>query len=275
MSKLFKLKKWLSLSETAKRLTQSFDEEVTTTDVIQLAIDGHLLLSIRLLTDVHAFRWYKKHKSEIEYEEADSHLYKITKYRTKPLLVPVGGQVEYFPEFCEEDERFQLGTCAISFARDMPSREIVNLPLNCFTRKFLLQYFDILSGRAEYSPYDTGMITIQEENGDLWHIGSYDDDLLNDIQIVARTQSLLNLERSLDPQPIAKHDEIINPRRENTLMRIIGALVETIEDKTDYKNQTHLIDFLTSEYHQGNNGLSKSSLDRIIPDAKKVLKQSE
>lgn len=46
MSKLLKLKQWLSIEDAAKRLTISAGEDVTKTDILRLAIDGHLTLSV-------------------------------------------------------------------------------------------------------------------------------------------------------------------------------------------------------------------------------------
>ncbi|RBP59481.1 hypothetical protein [Brenneria salicis] len=45
MKKLFKLKEWLTLEETARRLTTSFQEEVSIADCLQLALDGHIIIS--------------------------------------------------------------------------------------------------------------------------------------------------------------------------------------------------------------------------------------
>lgn len=45
MSKLLKLKKWLTIAEAAERLSTILDEKVTEADVFQLAIDQHLTLS--------------------------------------------------------------------------------------------------------------------------------------------------------------------------------------------------------------------------------------
>ena len=48
MSKLFKLKEWFTLDETARHLSVNFGEEVTKADVLRLALDGHLVLSVDL-----------------------------------------------------------------------------------------------------------------------------------------------------------------------------------------------------------------------------------
>ncbi|EGR1584801.1 hypothetical protein LNR29_004695 [Vibrio parahaemolyticus] len=42
MKKLFKLKKWLSIEDCAKRLSFIFEEEVTIKAVIQLCLDDEL-----------------------------------------------------------------------------------------------------------------------------------------------------------------------------------------------------------------------------------------
>lgn len=46
MSKLFKIKEWLSVFETARHLSIVFGEEVTEADVLRLALDGRLQLSV-------------------------------------------------------------------------------------------------------------------------------------------------------------------------------------------------------------------------------------
>ncbi|MCX8966892.1 hypothetical protein EHW66_18465 [Erwinia psidii] len=45
MNKLFKLKEWLTLEETSRRLTTSFQESVSVADCLQLALDGHIKIS--------------------------------------------------------------------------------------------------------------------------------------------------------------------------------------------------------------------------------------
>jgi hypothetical protein len=46
MSKLFKFKKWLTLDETAKRLSLMLEDEISKIDVLKFALDGHLMVSI-------------------------------------------------------------------------------------------------------------------------------------------------------------------------------------------------------------------------------------
>ena len=54
MSKLFTLKKWLTIKEAAKYLSKIFEEKVSSSDICQLAIDGHLVLSTHFINPCHA-----------------------------------------------------------------------------------------------------------------------------------------------------------------------------------------------------------------------------
>ena len=45
-SKLFKLKEWLTVPDAARHLSIVFGEEVSEADVLRLALDGHLKLSV-------------------------------------------------------------------------------------------------------------------------------------------------------------------------------------------------------------------------------------
>jgi hypothetical protein len=46
LSKLPKLKKWLTVPETAKHLSVILNDEIVEADVLRLALDGYLKLSI-------------------------------------------------------------------------------------------------------------------------------------------------------------------------------------------------------------------------------------
>ena len=54
MGKLFNLKEWLTVSETARHLTIVFGEEVNDADVLRLALDGRLRLSVYFVNHAHA-----------------------------------------------------------------------------------------------------------------------------------------------------------------------------------------------------------------------------
>lgn len=54
MSRLFKLREWLTPDETARHLTILFGEEVRTSDVLRLGLDGHLTLSVDFVNHAEA-----------------------------------------------------------------------------------------------------------------------------------------------------------------------------------------------------------------------------
>lgn len=86
MSKLFKLKEWLSTLEAGKRLSLSFGEDVSEADVLQLALDGHLQLSVHLVNGAYARRCAPVGIEEIEWEELPLPNGTVVK-------IPVGGRV--------------------------------------------------------------------------------------------------------------------------------------------------------------------------------------
>ena len=54
VKRLFKLKQWLTLDETAAHLSILFDEPVSVADVLRLGLDGHLALSMEFVNHARA-----------------------------------------------------------------------------------------------------------------------------------------------------------------------------------------------------------------------------
>jgi hypothetical protein len=54
MGKLYNLTEWLTVAEAAAHLTIVFGEEVTEADVLRLALDGRLRLSIYFVNPIDA-----------------------------------------------------------------------------------------------------------------------------------------------------------------------------------------------------------------------------
>jgi hypothetical protein len=69
LKKLFTLKKWLTLQEAARHLAIVFGEEVCEADVLRLALDGHLKLSVNFVNHARAFKGNVVPIEEAEYEE--------------------------------------------------------------------------------------------------------------------------------------------------------------------------------------------------------------
>jgi hypothetical protein len=54
LPKLLKFKEWLTIPDTARHLSIIFDAEVAEADVLRLALDGHLTLSVNFVNSVRA-----------------------------------------------------------------------------------------------------------------------------------------------------------------------------------------------------------------------------
>jgi hypothetical protein len=69
LKKLFTLKKWLTLQEAARHLAIVFGEEVCEADVLRLALDGHLKLSVNFVNHARACKVNVRPIEEAEYED--------------------------------------------------------------------------------------------------------------------------------------------------------------------------------------------------------------
>ncbi len=95
-SKIYKLKKWLSLEDTAKRLSIEFGEEISIGDVLQLAIDQHLKISVDFPHD-----WHGKICDITEDEEKASTFEEVTGIENELVRI-------YEYEKCSETEYIKV-----------------------------------------------------------------------------------------------------------------------------------------------------------------------
>nr|MDP2190767.1 hypothetical protein [Rhodoferax sp.] len=89
MGKLFKLKSWLTLQETANHLSILFGEPVTETDILRLALDGKLKLSAVFVGGAWASFCKPVDDADIRYKEVP------TLDGVGVLKIPIGGQITY------------------------------------------------------------------------------------------------------------------------------------------------------------------------------------
>ena len=68
MSKLFKLKEWLTLDEAANHLSSVFGEPVTIADIYQLALDNHIMLSVNFINLAEAKKVELIEVADLEYK---------------------------------------------------------------------------------------------------------------------------------------------------------------------------------------------------------------
>lgn len=69
MSKLFKLKKWLTLDEAANHISNVLGEPVTLADIYNFALDEHLILSVNFVNIVKAKKVTFIKKGDVKYKK--------------------------------------------------------------------------------------------------------------------------------------------------------------------------------------------------------------
>lgn len=82
MSKLLKFKNWLHLPEAAQHLSIMAGEAVTVPDVLRLALDGYLTLSVNLVNVAYAKTGTIKEAGEAGYVEFPADLSAATKAKS-------------------------------------------------------------------------------------------------------------------------------------------------------------------------------------------------
>jgi len=87
MSKLFKLKEFLTLEEAANHISTVLGETATIADLYRFALDGHLTLSVNFVNhaNVKKGKWVKT--KDIEFKLVENSLFAGTKF-DKPYKIP-------------------------------------------------------------------------------------------------------------------------------------------------------------------------------------------
>ena len=103
MSKLFNLKKWLTISEAELYLTMMFGEEVNRADILQLSLDGHLTLSVNFVNSARAWVGEILDSEFFEYLTVDES-------STLSLMAKLADEAGITYTKPEKNDRFQLIT---------------------------------------------------------------------------------------------------------------------------------------------------------------------
>jgi hypothetical protein len=272
MSKLFKLKEWLPISSAVDHLSKIFDEPVTATDVYQLAIDGHLVLTVRIINSCYAMR-------------GDVVSYQNIKFKT--ILPPLGnGQKICTSTLLDESKSH---TEARFFTMNDQEELIDGLWDLHLDAGAALLYLNSVLQTSNSGPEITGLnlegIFVTNDEGKFALL--YEDDdgitfpsdsLPAGTELVVRIKSIQDLiALVIDPKTSTapSQPKHINSRAECAYKRLVAALLEYIdgrhgEPNPQYVNDAQLITSLVDRY-QGYDGLSKRTLEDRLPDCRKSL----
>lgn len=108
MSKLFKLKEWLTLDEAANHISNVLGEPVTLADIYRLSLDGHLKLSANFVNGAQVRKGKFVKTEDIEFTVIDK--MPLTEEKLdKPFSIPLNAEVQ-----CSEDEWIALDKSVVS-----------------------------------------------------------------------------------------------------------------------------------------------------------------
>ncbi len=177
MNKLHKLREWLTVSEAARHLADVMHEPVTEADVLRLALDGHLALSVNFPTEVSAKRGKgsaklqeKEHRirgvwdfpmTGEQRQEVEREYQRQYNGRRLKLNVLNGAFVEQAGTRCllpwdpargsalPENSVFVVRTAALAELEQRKAADSVNKPLGERERTTLLTIIAVLAEHAE------------------------------------------------------------------------------------------------------------------------------
>lgn len=275
MSKLFKLREWLTLAETAAHLTIVLGETVLESDVLRLGLDGRFTLSVNLMKITHAYRLSLNKARGMQHKTP---LVRVEEHSDKQIRFVFGS------EAYDVDERVELlsgvydlplfgseaGSCEIQYRRLMGLPEIL---LHDFLSRFKTTC-TIVSSPTDTSPvyfYLQDRVEIQGKTG---------DDFLGDVYfrnanglpaesfIVIRTAALRAFEESLTENEESSLDKPLGNRERRTLLTIIATVCK--EAKLDFKKHSKTAELIHDMTVKMGVEVSESAIEGHlikIPDA--------
>lgn len=181
MNKFTTLKKWLTVPEAAKRLSNSFGEDISEADVLQQALDGNLKISTNIVSSVKARRtkvvaWDDTEWLMLPTRSKDPLPPELTFGNAKcpPMLqawwarIPEDERKEFTPALCDrriDDKRFLM--------LDQPITEIrgiYDLPMIGGERLDVEHQYHLLIGGPVVGLQSEDNAYVEDENGVIWQL---------------------------------------------------------------------------------------------------------
>lgn len=275
VSKLFQLKKYLSIDDTAKLLAISLGEPITTIDVLDLILDNHIMAKVK----------------------ATHSNVKVLPFSIEKPVATIGNCVKIYKP-ATDDEVIEDVKCGENFTNQIKLKGykhfIVNLATNDYwsfpmiggnrlaienykrklTGQNLIDAFDGFIYLKTYNGYDKlyelkkekEFIKVIEENGDL-NIDNYKPatEINNDIELVIEMEEIRKFEQSLLEEP-----REIDYEKSQLL---IASILKVLKDSNPKKWTQGELSDLISEQSQLK-GLGKRKIDAFFSQCNKLLDNS-
>jgi hypothetical protein len=274
VSKLLKLKKWLSIYDAAKQISATLKEPVEATDVLRLALDGHLVLSIQLVNGAYGRYCQKVAPEAVKWRE-------VTLDEKRTFRLPVGGKV-----WQHEGQTYQVDEPVQTL-----SDGIWDLPLIGGERVDVEFKFQQLNFGPEPTAVSLDGVLIQNLVGHMFELQvpyekSTDDSpgekcsstekfhpagaLPEDSEFVVRTESLDNFLRSLSDNT-SPQEKALLPRERETLLNIIAVMLELLQSPKPGRDTDAAVIKEMLENYGDKPGIKERTLQAKFPAAKRSL----
>lgn len=305
MSKLFRLKQWLTISEAARHLSTIFQELVSEADVLRLALDRRLTISVNFVNHAKARRGQVVPKADARWREVlpfvVEHLVRKGGDVRTPVYVLEGIQIdeEHVLELEEEvvtlDGVYDLpliGAEALDVENECqrlnggPSVTLINLQ-GVFVQESDQVMYQLVE-RLDCQDMCRALLELDTEAGkeaaSMLPPAPKEDpfipagELPHDAVLVVRTEALRALLERVEAESEGDEPEL-DTRAETTYRRLIGALVQLMlgtsplgASKPVFENKAAIVDTLLASF--GNKrGFSKRTIDQKFAEAMRSLEE--
>lgn len=188
MGKLFNLKQWLTVDDAAKHLSIVFGENVSVADVLRLALDQELTLSVNFVNGAHGRAGLLVPLNEATYEE-------VTVLPGMPVRVYGGPRISTDGE---ESHILQLETCVVALSG------IWDLPMIGGERLAVERLYQRLTGGPDATNQPMDGAFVQSSDGLIYQLQvDFDDNeycsgsaaSLESIRRVIETQNMSTVDK--------------------------------------------------------------------------------
>lgn len=239
MSKLLKLKEYVTVQEAADWLTSRLGERVTEADVLRLALDRHLILSVYFLNHALAKHGKATPINQAEYNEVPS-------LDGKETIRLYGGSRIFSP--------FHQEYVIVKWDEEPPPMLLVGileLSLMGDERESVLNDYQRRTGGPDITLQGTEGVILYDGTGDFYRLldenGKYPvHELPGDAQLVVVTKFLVDFEASINGRSQATEKSLSSNER-NTLLTIIAALCDYSAIKHQERGAAQRIMEMTDE----------------------------
>jgi len=298
--KLLNLREWLTVPDAARHLSNIFKEEVSEADILRLALDEHLKLSVYFVNHAHAIRG-KVVSYEKKDKEVNGALFRkrinIDNDRYLNLegeVTSIGGVWDLCMignERLEVENKYQNLT-------DGPKVTLIGLD-GAFVVDEDGEIYQIQDSLAKVHIINLNQNgpNIEEEKADelLSQHKKDREEYVNERKeknpaddyyypaaglpqgsvLVVRTQALMELQERLKPSD-SKKNTSLDSRSETTYLNIIGAMLETFIHRShgdvDFPSEAKLREFFGKKY-AGFKGLTERTLAEKFAAAKRAINE--